>query len=192
MLHCARGRLALMANMPTTNRPFFGSFLSAFRAHGASLQKTAAPSPSTTTSTSTQSTQYSTQSNTAASSAPNGPLALPIASQARSIITKAGPTTGATSVAIQAGHFQTSRQHHTASAYSPTSTSPSAGALTPLQTRGRRGSDSSSEGFRETSLGADKWYIGGRTAGGEERVYKLSMVKRPRSIDRLSLDRMSL
>jgi hypothetical protein len=41
-------------------------------------------------------------------------------------------------------------------------------------------------------MGAEKWYIGGRTAGGEERVYKLSMVKRPRSIDRLSLDRMSL
>jgi hypothetical protein len=41
-------------------------------------------------------------------------------------------------------------------------------------------------------MGAEKWYIGGRTAAGEERIYKLSMVKRPRSIDRLSLDRMSL
>jgi hypothetical protein len=39
----------------------------------------------------------------------------------------------------------------------------------------------------------EKWYIGGRTAAGEERFYKLSMVKRPRpsSADRLSLDGMS-
>ncbi|KAI2618018.1 hypothetical protein GGS26DRAFT_575179 [Hypomontagnella submonticulosa] len=55
----------------------------------------------------------------------------------------------------------------------------------------RRGSDSSSEGFREV-LGADKWYIGGRTAGGEERFFKLGVVKRVRSQDRLSLDRLSL
>lgn len=40
--------------------------------------------------------------------------------------------------------------------------------------------------------GGEKWYIGGRTAAGEERFYKLSMVKRPRSLDRLSADRMSL
>ncbi|KAI2624760.1 hypothetical protein GGS21DRAFT_316043 [Xylaria nigripes] len=55
----------------------------------------------------------------------------------------------------------------------------------------RRGSDSSSEGFRDV-LGADKWYIGGRTAGGEERFFKLGVVKRARSKDRLSLDRLSL
>lgn len=57
--------------------------------------------------------------------------------------------------------------------------------------RTRRGSDSSSEGFRDV-LGAEKWYIGGRTATGEERFFKLGVVKRPRSIDRLSLDRLSL
>lgn len=55
----------------------------------------------------------------------------------------------------------------------------------------RRGSDSSSEGFRDV-LGADKWYIGGRTAGGEEKFFKLGVVKRQRSQDRLSLDRLSL
>jgi hypothetical protein len=55
----------------------------------------------------------------------------------------------------------------------------------------RRGSDSSSEGFRDV-LGADKWYIGGRTAGGEEKFFKLGVVKRVRSQDRLSLDRLSL
>jgi hypothetical protein len=55
----------------------------------------------------------------------------------------------------------------------------------------RRGSDSSSEGFRDV-LGADKWYIGGRTAAGEEKFFKLGVVRRVRSVDRLSLDRLSL
>jgi hypothetical protein len=60
--------------------------------------------------------------------------------------------------------------------------------------RNRRGSDSSSEGgmgYRDV-LGAEKWYIGGRTAAGEERFYKLSMVRRDTSADRLSADRLSL
>lgn len=60
----------------------------------------------------------------------------------------------------------------------------------PQQPR-RRGSDSSTEGFREV-LGADKMYIGGKTAAGEEKYFKLGMVRRVRSGDRLSLDRMSL
>jgi hypothetical protein len=55
----------------------------------------------------------------------------------------------------------------------------------------RRGSDSSSEGFRDV-IGADKWYIGGRTAGGDERFFKLGVVRRVRSNDGLSLDRLSL
>jgi hypothetical protein len=41
-------------------------------------------------------------------------------------------------------------------------------------------------------MGAEKWYIGGRTATGEERFYKLGMVKRQRSADRLSLDKLSI
>jgi hypothetical protein len=41
-------------------------------------------------------------------------------------------------------------------------------------------------------MGAEKWYIGGRTATGEEKFYKLGMVKRNRSVDRLSLDRLSI
>jgi hypothetical protein len=55
----------------------------------------------------------------------------------------------------------------------------------------RRGSDSSSEGFRD-ALGAEKLYIGGRTAAGEERFFKLGVVRRVKSGDRLSLDRLSL
>ncbi|KAF2428104.1 hypothetical protein EJ08DRAFT_651183 [Tothia fuscella] len=172
--------------MPT-NRPFFSSFLSAFRAHS-SIQKAATTSPSTLAGTQTSSFQTTTttstnnSSNTTTAPSPN-----------RSITTKANSnSTNATTVAIQAaGQFQPTRQH-SASPYSRSPGSPgSTSALSPIQSRGRRGSDSSSEGFKDVS-GTEKWYIGGRTAAGEERFYKLSMVKRPRSIDRLSLDRMSL
>ena len=70
--------------------------------------------------------------------------------------------------------------------------SPRAGIPIPSRDANRRrGSDSSSEGFRDVR-GADKLYIGGRTAAGEERFFKLGVVKRIRSNDRLSLDRLSL
>jgi len=169
--------------MPTTNRPFFGSFLSAFRAHSV-LQKT-------TTGPTTQSSYV--QSTGTSNANTNGANSTIIATQAKAITTKSSQASagGATTVALSTGQFQPNRQH-TASSYSRSPGSTGTNTLTPLQSRGRRGSDSSSEGFRETSMGAEKWYIGGRTAGGEERVYKLSMVKRPRSIDRMSLDRMSL
>ncbi|KAK3352265.1 hypothetical protein B0T25DRAFT_180850 [Lasiosphaeria hispida] len=63
----------------------------------------------------------------------------------------------------------------------------------PIPQRGgrRRGSDSSSEGFRDAP-GVEKLYIGGRTATGEEKFFKLGVVRRVRSGDRLSLDRLSL
>jgi len=170
--------------MPT-NRPFFGSFLSAFRAH-TSIQKASTTSPSSVAGTSQTSYTQTAASTSNTTSSTN------TTSQNRTIVTKTSqPPSGATTVAIQAaGQFQPTRQH-SASPYSRSPGSPGTGALSPIQSRGRRGSDSSSEGFKETS-GAEKWYIGGRTAGGEERFYKLSLVKRPRSIDRLSLDRMSL
>lgn len=85
------------------------------------------------------------------------------------------------------------QHHHTTNGYPIPSTSSSS--------RHRRGSDSSSDGgFRERtgssggngSAMPEKWYIGGRTPGGEERFYKLGMVRRMRSSDRLSLDRLSL
>jgi len=42
------------------------------------------------------------------------------------------------------------------------------------------------------ALGPEKWYIGGRTAAGEEKFYRLGLVtaspgRRVRSLDRLSL-----
>ncbi|KAJ8062065.1 hypothetical protein OCU04_009844 [Sclerotinia nivalis] len=55
----------------------------------------------------------------------------------------------------------------------------------------RRGSDSSSEGFRDV-MGKEKWYIGGRTQGGEERYFQLGVVRRRRSGGEMSLDRLSL
>ncbi|MBE3048572.1 hypothetical protein IMZ48_39945 [Candidatus Bathyarchaeota archaeon] len=61
----------------------------------------------------------------------------------------------------------------------------------PVSPGRRRGSDSSSEGFREVR-GGDKWYIGGRTAGGEERYFQLGVMKRVRSNDGFSIDKLSL
>ena len=44
----------------------------------------------------------------------------------------------------------------------------------------------------QDAMGGEKWFVGGRTAAGEERFYKLAMARRERSGDRASLDRMSL
>ena len=41
-------------------------------------------------------------------------------------------------------------------------------------------------------LGGEKWYIGGRTATGEERFYRLGMVRKERSWEGRSFDRLSL
>ena len=46
-------------------------------------------------------------------------------------------------------------------------------------------------GFKD-ALGAQNWYIGGRTASGEEKYYRLGVVRHYRSADKLSLDRLSL
>ena len=41
-------------------------------------------------------------------------------------------------------------------------------------------------------LGAEKWYVGGRTAGGEERFLALKMVRKEGSWERRSADQLSL
>ncbi|KAF2025295.1 hypothetical protein EK21DRAFT_76686 [Setomelanomma holmii] len=162
----------------TTNRPFFGGFLAAFRAQPA-LQKAA-------TSQAASVVSYSP----AAVSSQNQGKEQP--STTRTITTKTrSPSPGANSSTVQAtSHFQPTRQH--AAPYHR-STSPTAKGfpIPGASQRSRRGSDSSSEGFHE-AMGAEKWYIGGRTATGEERFYKLGMVKRHRSADRLSLDKLSI
>jgi hypothetical protein len=79
-----------------------------------------------------------------------------------------------------------------ATSQSPTTTGPGTQqqpAFTP--SRGRRSSSSSTDGFVEPPSG-EKWWIGGRNSDGQERFYRLQPVRRHRSYDRLSLDRMSL
>ena len=164
------------ANMPT-QRPFLSNFLAAFRAHNAIQSKATSPSTQTHSHPTTTSS-HSTSTQT---------------SNPRTITTSTKP--GATSTALSTLH---SPRTHSAS---PLSTSP--GTQTPSTSpeqqrgryitspRGRRGSDSSSEGFRDV-LRAEKWYIGGRTAGGEEKYFKLGVVRRRRSGGSLSLDRLSL
>jgi hypothetical protein len=160
----------------TTNRPFFSNFLAAFRAQSA-FQKAASPSAAAYSHTPT------TTSHTTSH---------PVATTARTITTKAGASTsGSTTAVVQAtAQFQPTRQH-TAPYHRSTSPTTKAFPIPGASRRDRRGSDSSSEGFHEV-MGADKWYIGGRTAAGEEKFYKLGMVKRHRSVDRLSLDRLSI
>ncbi|KAH8712213.1 hypothetical protein GQ44DRAFT_730784 [Phaeosphaeriaceae sp. PMI808] len=163
----------------TTNRPFFGGLLAAFRAQP-TLQKATAAS----------------QAASVVSYAPNTTAPQPqnreTPSTTRTITTKApSPSPCSASATVQAtSHFQPTRQH--APPYHR-STSPTAKAfpIPGASQRSRRGSDSSSEGFHEP-MGAEKWYIGGRTATGEERFYKLGMVKKQRSADRLSLDKLSI
>lgn len=157
----------------TTNRPFFSNFLAAFRAQSA-IQKTAATAAATASPTATHSSANATLTITTK--------------------TATSPSPGATSAAVQStGQFQPTRQH----APQYRSTSPKAkafpipGAAASPGQRHRRGSDSSNEGFHEV-MGAEKWYIGGRTGTGEEKFHKLAMVKRHRSVDRLSLDRLSI
>ncbi|KAI1395824.1 hypothetical protein F4819DRAFT_169802 [Hypoxylon fuscum] len=157
--------------MPSSQRPFFlSSFLAAFRqtsppALSASSNKhTSQPSSSSTT------TGARSMSSTPHSQNPSSPEQQ---SQQR---------TGGimNQLPLQSAPH---RQHHSPGPHRPGMPIPAPGR--------RRGSDSSSEGFRDV-LGADKWYIGGRTAAGEEKFFKLGVVKRVRSQDRLSLDRLSL
>lgn len=183
--------------MPTTNRPFFANFLAAFRAHS-TLTKA-----SSSTATSTVTTQSAPASSfTAASAQLNTPAT------ARAITTKNSPpqsaatttSAAATAAAVQAAsnafshtrhpsatpHAQTSTVGRQPQSQSPTSPSRSAWPR-------RRGSDSSSDsgGFREV-LGGEKWYVGGRTATGEERFLRLGMVHKQRSWERRSMDQLSL
>ena len=171
--------------MPT-NRPFFANFLAAFRAHSA-IQK----AQSATASVSTTTTSITSQ--TAHISSPASQTAA--AATARTIATKS--PAGLASAAVQAA-FSPTNPSHTHHARHPSTSPVSRSPGNPLSpgggfaSRNRRGSDSSSEGGFRDALGGEKWFIGGRTAQGEERFYRLGVVTRERSGDRASLDRMSL
>ena len=184
--------------MPT-NRPFFANFFAVFRAHSAVTKASSASTSSniTTTASSTPSSPFATQT-------------VP-GSAARTINTKASASNqvqtspGATTAAVQAAsqHLRQAStspqpQTHAPSSFGGrhTSQSPLQSPASPTRTSGwarRRGSDSSSDsgGFREV-LGAEKWYVGGRTAGGEERFLALKMVRKEGSWERRSADQLSL
>ncbi|KAI0841347.1 hypothetical protein F5Y06DRAFT_261325 [Hypoxylon sp. FL0890] len=157
--------------MPSSQRPFFlSSFLAAFRQQA----------PPTLSATS-QPNKHTTQP----SSSPSTSGARSISSSSQSQSSSSQQPQQRTGGVMNQIPLQSPphRHHHSPQPHRPGMPIPGSGR--------RRGSDSSSEGFRDV-LGADKWYIGGRTAGGEERFFKLGVVKRVRSQDRLSLDRLSL
>ncbi|TLS27192.1 hypothetical protein PpBr36_04466 [Pyricularia pennisetigena] len=158
--------------MPS-QRPFFlTSVFAAFRQQTQPLASTSSQQPGKQSSTSTystaavaRSTQPQQQSSATSSSSSSQQQTQPA-------------TAGAS-------------QHHQQS--SPGVQSPrTATTGIPIPAPGRRrGSDSSTEGFQNVR-GAEKWYVGGRTATGEERFFRLGVIRRVRSGDRLSLDRLSL
>lgn len=190
--------------MPTpTNRPFFANFLAGFRAHSA-LSKPHPSSGSTSTSSSSPSSFNSlvtSQTRSLATAA--------AASQAQKTTTTATTTTSSSTTnptnnntSTTTGSVQANLSHHSRSVATASNSTAVASRSPPTSTgngfqhrvspQQRRGSDSSSDGGFRDALGGEKWYIGGRTAGGEERFYRLGMVKKERSGDRLSLDRLSL
>ncbi|KAI8629344.1 hypothetical protein F5Y19DRAFT_78532 [Xylariaceae sp. FL1651] len=166
--------------MPSSQRPFFlSSFLAAFRQQPPS---TLSASSQPNKHTHPHATQSSSSSGSYSSSSPST-QARAISSSSRShshTHPQSSATTSSPPPPRTGGSVMNQLPLH--------SPRPIPGAGSPGR---RRGSDSSSEGFRDV-LGADKWYIGGRTAGGEEKFFKLGVVKRVRSQDRLSLDRLSL
>ncbi len=169
----------------SSQRPFFlSTFFAAFRQTPASLSSassSAQPPNKHTTQASTSVPQTSTATPRSISST----AAAAAASQAPSPPSRAGGVLSQLPLHSPRHHHH---HHHHHSAGIPI---PQPQGHRDNNHGRRRGSDSSSEGFRE-ALGAEKLYIGGRTAAGEERFFKLGVVRRIKSGDRLSLDRLSL
>jgi hypothetical protein len=162
--------------MPSQRPYFLSSFLAAFR------QQQSHPLP-----TNPQPNKQTTpSSSTAAAAAANS------ASAPRAISSNAASSSSA-AAATSSSNSRT--QSASVAIHSPRGSSATSHGI-PIPSSGspggrRRGSDSSSEGFRDV-LGADKWYIGGKTATGEEKFFKLGVIRRVSSNDGLSLDRLSL
>ncbi|KAF4974521.1 hypothetical protein FZEAL_8589 [Fusarium zealandicum] len=169
--------------MPSQRPYFLSSFLAAFRPQGPSI---------------------STASHQQPNKHVRDTASVAVAAAAASSSSSSSASTAAAAASTSHHHHHHHQQpasssvairspRNAASSSSPsTSTSPINGAAIPIPgSSGRRGSDSSSEGFRDV-IGADKWYIGGRTPGGEEKFFKLGVIRRVRSNDGLSLDRLSL
>lgn len=162
--------------MPS-QRPFFlSTFFASFRQNPpTSLSQQPNKHTSQTTPSGSASAYAQQQAASSSASAP------------RTISSAAAGSASASNARTASGHGSVVNQ---LPIHSPRGSGP--GIPIPGSSPGRRrGSDSSSEGFRDVR-GADKWYVGGRTAGGEERFFKLGVVRRVRSNDGLSLDRLSL
>lgn len=171
--------------MPT-NRPFFANFLAAFRAHSALSKASNSTTVTSPTGTGSQFSSLTTSTSTART----------IATSSTQKTTPAQNSVGATTAAMQANLSHARHSPPSTAASSSARSPPTASAAGPngfaQRATQRRGSDSSSEGGFRDALGGEKWYVGGRTAAGEERFYRLGMVRKERSGDRLSMDRLSL
>lgn len=207
--------------MAPAQRPFFSNFFAAFRARtNPTFQAKSVPTVGSPTSTLSPTSHHHHHHHTSSHAVTTSATA----SQPRTITTtKSSPTSDTTQQTIHnstaSRNTPFSPTAPTRYAAQPLSRSPGTssplsgphpnpnlsmsptsggggGASTPLSRgRQRRGSDSSnsSGGFMD-ALGPEKWYVGGRTAGGEETFYRLGLVngrgtegKRVRSLDRLSL-----
>ncbi|KYK59144.1 hypothetical protein DCS_00274 [Drechmeria coniospora] len=172
--------------MPSQRPYFLSSFLSSFRQQGPSIQTTQQPNK--------HSTQAPSASTAAAAAAAASATYThhPSGAAPRSLSTNnsaSASVSASASASVQ--NINRSSPMHASRAATTTPTTAVGNIPIPNASGRRRGSDSSSEGFRE-AFGADKWYIGGRTAAGDETFFKLGVVRRVRSNDGLSLDRLSL
>lgn len=198
----------------STQRPFFGNFFAIFRAHTPHIPKTTASVSAAAASTTTTSTSQSIWATAAAASL-SKQLVHTTDKQAtspRPINAKTSPYNAQTTTAAQERQIQNSLSpalQHNVSPQTHLPRTPSTGSLPsygpvnrpqpPFSTfqeskSTRRGSDCSSDsgGFRDVRAGGEKWFIGGITSTGEEKYYKLGMVRRERSADRISADQLSL
>ncbi|KAK2060376.1 hypothetical protein LY76DRAFT_604057 [Colletotrichum caudatum] len=147
--------------MPS-QRPFFlSTFFASFRQQ----------SPSAATLSSQQPNKHSTQASSSSSYANQSAASAPRAISSNAPSNSAGNGGSANSVTRSSSGVVNQYPLH----------SPRGGVPIPGGPNRRRGSDSSSEGFRDV-LGADKWYIGGRTAAGEEKFFKLGTIRRNEQI----------
>lgn len=200
--------------MPT-QRPFLSNFLAAFRSHTQPLPKTVG-SISTTSAAAASTSATAAASQTVWTSQPTKPQSSNPSTSENAVSHprpihpkgKEHNTSAATALPHQDKHLHPSLQHNVTPQTHlprspPTSGVPVYGPPNKPQPsyptvqesrRARRGSDSScdSGGFRDVRGAGEKWFIGGKTASGEEKYYKLSMVRRDRSADRISTDQLSL
>ena len=163
--------------MPSQRPYFLSSFLAAFRQQAPSLQAQAQAA-----TTSQQPNKHNSQGVNNVGPSAHNPVSSSHSSNSTAQHRSALSASAVAAAAAAAATASTSSaSYHTARPSIPI----------PTSSQTRRGSDSSSEGFRD-AIGADKWYIGGRTATGEERFFQLGVIRRVRSNDGLSLDRLSL